>query len=188
MLDHGLTVGLGTDGSMSSDNQNLFEAMRIAALVNKIRFPYDQERWIGATDVFAMATRGSARALGLADDIGAVAPGRKADLVLLRSHSVFLQPLNHVLNALVYAETGADVSTVLVGGRVVLDNGRVLTVDEDQLRLQAQEAADRLRAQNATAWALAAQLRPYVAAACHAAAAFPYPVNRYAAPSATEAS
>ena len=188
MLDHGLTVGLGTDGSMSSDNQNLFEAMRIAALVNKVRFPYDQERWIGATDVFAMATQGSARVLGLADDIGAVAPGRKADLVLLRSHSIFLQPLNHALNALVYAETGADVSTVLVGGRVVLDNGRVLTVDEDQLRLQAQEAADRLRAQNAPAWALAAQLRPYVAAACHAAAAFPYPINRYAAPSATEAS
>jgi guanine deaminase len=188
MLDHGLTVGLGTDGSMSSDNQNLFEAMRFAALVNKIRFPYEQERWIGATDVFAMATQGSARALGLVDDIGAVAPGKKADLVLLRSHSVFLQPLNHALNALVYAETGADVSTVLVGGRVVLDNGRVLTVDEDQLRLQAQDAADRLRAQNAAAWTLAAQLQPYVASACRAAAALPYPVSRYAAPPLTEAS
>lgn len=188
MLDHGLTVGLGTDGSMSSDNQNLFEAMRIAALVNKIRFPYEQERWIGATDVFTMATQGSARALGLVDDLGAVAPGKKADLVLLRSHSVFLQPLNHALNALVYAETGADVSTVLVGGRVVLDNGRVLTVDEEQLRSQAQDAADRLRIQNATAWALAAQLQPYVAAACRAAAALPYPVSRYAAPPMTEIS
>jgi 5-methylthioadenosine/S-adenosylhomocysteine deaminase len=108
--------------------------------------------------------------------------------VLLRSHSVFLQPLNHALNALVYAETGADVSTVLVGGRVVLDNGRVLTVDEEQLRLRAQDAADRLRTQNATAWALAAQLQPYVAAACRAAAALPYPVSRYAAPPMTEIS
>jgi 5-methylthioadenosine/S-adenosylhomocysteine deaminase len=188
MLDHGLTVGLGTDGSMSSDNQNLFEAMRIAALVNKVRFPYEQERWIGATDVFTMATQGSAQALGLVNDLGAVAPGKKADLVLLRSHSVFLQPLNHALNALVYAETGADVSTVLVGGRVVLDNGRVLTVDEEQLWSQAQDAADRLRTQNTTAWALAAQLQPYVAAACRAAAALPYPVSRYAAPPMTEIS
>jgi guanine deaminase len=188
MLDQGLTVGLGTDGSMSSDNQNLFEAMRIAALVNKIRFPYEQERWVGATDVFTMATQGSAHVLGLADDIGAIAPGKKADLVLLRSHSVFLQPLNHALNAMVYAETGADVATVLVGGRVVLDNGLVLTVDEDQLRLQAQQAAERLRGQNATAWTLAEQLRSYVATACRSAAALPFPVNRYAEPSVSEAS
>jgi hypothetical protein len=67
---------------------------------------------------------------------------------------------------LVYAETGADVTTVLVGGRVVLDHARMLPVDEGQLQTQAQEAADRLRAQNT--------------AACRAAVATPYPVNRYA--------
>jgi 5-methylthioadenosine/S-adenosylhomocysteine deaminase len=182
MLSQGLTVGLGTDGSMSSDNQNMFEAMRFAALISKVRFPHHQDNWVGAKDVYDMATRGSARALGLADDIGAVAPRRKADLVLLRGNSVFLRPLNQPLNALVYAETGADVTTVLVGGRVVLDHGRVLTVDEGDLQTQAQKAADRLRAQNTAAWALAQQLRPYVTAACRAAVATPYPVNRYAAP------
>src|ERR671923_1042099 len=187
MLNHGLTVGLGTDGSMCSDNLNMFEAMRFAALVNKVRFPHDQDNWVGAREVYHMATQGSARALGLVDDIGAVAPRRKADLVLLRANSIFLQPLNQPLNALVYAETGADVMTVLVGGRVVVDNGRVLTVDEGHLRIQAQEAADRLRAQNSAAWALAQQLRPYVAAACRAAVAASYPVNRYAAPIISEA-
>jgi 5-methylthioadenosine/S-adenosylhomocysteine deaminase len=182
LLEQGVTVGLGTDGSMSSDNQNLFEAMRIAALVNKVRFPHDPDHWLGAKEVFDMATQGSARALGLDDDIGAVAPGKKADLVLVRRRSSFLQPLNQPLNALVYAETGADVTTVMVGGRVLVDHGRVLSVDEDQLRTRAQEAADRLRAQNATAWTLATQLRPYVAEACRAVVAAPYPVNRYAAP------
>ena len=172
---------------MSSDNLNMFEAMRFAALVNKVRFPYEQDHWVGAREVYHMATQGSARALGLADDIGEVTPGRKADLVLLRADSVFLQPLNQPLNALVYAETGTDVTTVLVGGRVVLDQGRVLTVDEGKLRTQAQEAADRLRAQNTEAWTLAQQLRPYVAAACRAAVASPYPVNRYAAPIMSEA-
>jgi guanine deaminase len=182
MLNQGVTVGLGTDGSMSSDNQNMFEAMRFAALVNKVRFPHQTEAWIGAKEVYAMATLGGARTLGLAEDIGAIAPGRKADLVLLRADSVFLRPLNHALNALVYAETGADVSTVLVGGRVVLDNGRVLTVDEERVRLQAQEAAERVRRQNKAAWELAKCLAPHVAQACRAAVATPFPVNRYAVP------
>ena len=65
---------------------------------------------------------------------------------------------------------------------MVLDHGRVLTVDEGQLQSQAQEAADRLRAQNTAAWGLAQQLRPCVVAACRAAVATPYPVNRYAVP------
>ena len=102
--------------------------------------------------------------------------------MLLRADSVFLRPLNHPLNALVYAETGADVDTVLVDGRIVLEHGTVLTVDEAHLRAQAQAAADRLRTQNQAAWALAEQLAPYLATACRAAVATPYPVQRYAAP------
>lgn len=182
MLDRGLTVGLGTDGSMSSDNQNLFESMRFAATVSKVRFPYHQERWIGARDVWKMATSGSAAVLGMSDDIGAVASGRKADLVLLRADSVFLRPMSNAVNTLVYAETGADVTTVLVGGQIVLQNGRVLTVDEERLRYRAQEAADQLRLQNSAAWAWAEQLTPYLTAACRAATTTPYPINRYAGP------
>jgi guanine deaminase len=182
MLDRRLTVALGSDGSMAADNQNLFEAMRVAGLGATVRFPYDQARWLDGPAVWAMATTGGARALGLADEIGAVAPGRKADLVILRRDSTFLRPLNHAVNALVFAETGADVETVLVDGRIVLEHGRVLTVDETRLRARAQEAADRLRAANAPAFTLAARLQPYVAAACRAAAVAPYPIDRYAGP------
>jgi 5-methylthioadenosine/S-adenosylhomocysteine deaminase len=181
MLDAGVTVGLGTDGSMSSDNQNLFEAMRLAGLVGNVRFPHDTARWIGAAEVWRMATTGSARALGLAD-AGAIEPGRKADLVVLRADSTFLRPLNDLAGSLVYVETGADVDTVLVDGRVVVRDGNVLTVDEARLRARAQAAADRIRAQNAAGWRLAAEMAPYLSAACRAAAAAPYPVNRYAAP------
>lgn len=181
MLKQGVIVGLGTDGSMSSDNQNMFEAMRFAALVSKIRFPHRQECWIGARDVWKMATEGSARILGMEGDIGTVAPGAKADLVLLQADSVFLRPLNNAVNALVYCETGADVATVLVGGQIVFRHGRVLTVDEARLRNQAQEIADRLRTRNAAAWAFAEQLTPYIAEVCRAAVATPYCINRYAA-------
>jgi 5-methylthioadenosine/S-adenosylhomocysteine deaminase len=182
MLDGGVTVGVGTDGSICSDNQNVFEAMRTAALVGNVRFPHEAARWLGAEEVWRMATLGSARLLGMADDVGAIEPGRKADLVLLRADSPFVSPLNDTLRSLVYAETGASVDTVLVGGRVVVRGGHVLTVDEAQLRARAQEAADRLRARNTAAWQLAARLGPYIAAACRAAVATPYPVNRYAAP------
>jgi 5-methylthioadenosine/S-adenosylhomocysteine deaminase len=182
MLDHGLTVGLGSDGAMSSDNLNLFEAMRLAGLVGNVRFPHMTDRWISATDVWEMATAGSARALGFGGEIGAIDPGYKADLVMLRAGGTFLRPRTDVVGSLVYVETGADVDTVLVNGRMVLRDGHVLGVDEERLRARAQAAADRLRAENAAGWRLAAEITPYLTAACRASAAAPYPVNRYAAP------
>ena len=129
-----------------------------------------------------MATRAGAQLLGLGDDLGRVAPGCRADLVILRTDSAFLTPLNHPLHALVYAETASDVDTVLVDGRVVFEGGRVLGVDEDSLRRRAQTAADGLRARNRDAWALAARLAPHLGEACRAAVATPFAVNRYAAP------
>jgi 5-methylthioadenosine/S-adenosylhomocysteine deaminase len=182
MLDRGLTVGLGTDGSVCSDNQNLFEAMRFAALVGTVRFPHAPASWIDGQTAWQMATSGSARVMGLADEIGRVAPGYQADLLLLRADSAYLRPLSHVVNNLVYAETGSAVDTVLVGGRIVVRSVKVLTVDEDKLHARAQEAADRLRARNKSAWVLAANLRPYLTAACQASVVTPYPINRYAVP------
>ncbi|HYB43730.1 MAG TPA: amidohydrolase [Candidatus Methylomirabilis sp.] len=181
MLDRGVAVGLGTDGSVCADNQNLFEALRIASVVSTIRFPHETSRWLDAGTVWGLATSGSARVLGLAGELGAIAAGRKADLVLLNAGSVFLQPLADPLNALVYAETGAGVETVLVDGRIVVERGRVTSVDEDRIYARAQAAAERQRGQSAQARALAGQLAPYVAAACRAAVATPLPINRYAA-------
>jgi guanine deaminase len=181
MLDRGLAVGLGTDGSVCADNQNLFEALRIASVISTIRFPHETARWLDADTVWDLATRGTARVMGQADDLGAVAPRRKADLVLLRADSIFLRPLADPVKALVYAETGAAVDTVVVDGRVVMERGRVTTVDEDRIYARAQEAADRQRGQSAQAWALAERLAPYVAAACRSAVTAPLPIDRFAA-------
>jgi 5-methylthioadenosine/S-adenosylhomocysteine deaminase len=181
MLDRGVTVGLGTDGSTCADNQNLFEALRIASVISTVRFPHQTERWLDADTVWSLATSGTARVLGQAEDLGAIAPRRKADLVLLRADSVFMRPLADPVKALVYAETGAAVDTVLVDGRVVVDAGRVTAVDEPAIRQRAQAAADRQRGQSAQAWALAQRLAPYVAAACRGAVATPLPINRFAA-------
>jgi cytosine/adenosine deaminase-related metal-dependent hydrolase len=181
MLDRGVAVGLGTDGSTCSDNQNLFEALRFAASLSTLRFPHETARWLDADTVWGLATRGSARVVGQAADLGVLAPGRKADLVLLRADSIFLRPLADLVKALVYAETGASVDTVLVDGRVVLEGGRVTTVDEARIYARAQEAADRQRERGAAAWEVAERLAPYVAAACRGAVATPLPINRFAA-------
>src|SRR5499426_2201040 len=182
MLDRGVAVGLGTDGSICAANQNVFEALRIASVVSTVRFPHETDRWLDAPTVWGLATAGTARVLGQAADLGAVAPGRKADLVLLRANSVFLRPLADPVNALVYAETGASVDTVLVGGRVVVESGRVTTVDEARIYARAQEAAERQHRASGEARALAGRLAPFVAAACRAAVATPLTFDRYAAP------
>ena len=181
MLDCGVAVGLGTDGSVCADNQNLFEALRIASVISTVRFPHETQRWLDADTVWSLATSGTARVLGQAGDLGAIAPRRKADLVLLRADSVFMRPLADPIKALVYAETGAAVDTVLVDGHVVVEGGRVTTVDEDRIFARAQEAADRQRGKSAQAWALAERLAPYVAAACRSAVTTPLPINRFAA-------
>jgi guanine deaminase len=162
----GVTVGLGSDGSTTSDNQNMFEAMRFAALVGKVRFAYEPRRWIGSRSALEMATTNGAALLGMRDELGAVEVGRKADLSILSPESVYMRPLNDIANALVYAETGASVRTVLVDGKVVLSEGRVTTIDERKLFDEATEAAARLQSRNTEAHRLADDLLPYVERAC----------------------
>lgn len=173
LQDVGVNVALGTDGSLSSDNQNMFESMRFAALISRVRPGHEPASWLGAEEVWEMATSGSARALGVASDVGAIQPGRKADLILLRADSLYLRPLNDPLHALVFAETGANVETVVVDGKVVLEGGRVLGLDERALYDRAQEAAERLTRENQSAWILAERLSPYVTQACSAMVARP---------------
>lgn len=180
LLDAGVAVGLGSDGSMASDNQNMFETMRVAALASTVRFPGAPSRWLDARAVFHMATVAAARVLGLADQVGRIAPGYKADLVLLRADSPYLNPLNDAVRQLVFCETGAGVDKVLVGGRLVVDGGRVSTVDEAALRARAEAAAERLRVKTAEGRALSDRLLPFVRAACGRCLAEPFPVDRFA--------
>lgn len=179
MLRRGITVGLGSDGSHSSDNQNMFEAMRFAALVGNNRFPYHPESWIGAKEAWNMATVGGARVIGMGGELGEIRAGARADLVLLRRSSVFLTPANDLLNQFVYSETGANVTDVLVDGRHVLKEGRVLTLDEDRLFAEVEKAMERVSRRNASKWVLAERLDPFLNATCGRIAAQPFEVNRY---------
>jgi cytosine/adenosine deaminase-related metal-dependent hydrolase len=109
-----------------------------------------------------------ATTLGCGGQLGLIEPGRRADVVLLRANSTFLHPRNDLLNALVFAETGAAVQTVIIDGRVVLEKGRVVGVDEDAIRDRARASVERLSAANRELLQAAAELSPYVVTHCQA--------------------
>jgi guanine deaminase len=178
-LDAGVSVGLGTDGSAASDSLDMYTAMRLAAMVSRVRFPYQQQRWLGSRDTFALATAGGAAALGR-QGLGALEPGAKADLGLIRLGSIALTPLNDALNALAYRDAGVCVETVLVDGRVVVERGSVVGVDERRLHLEAEAAAESIRDRNQDWWRLAEQVTPYLGTACARLAETDLGIERFA--------
>jgi guanine deaminase len=164
-IRHGVTVGIGTDGSASSDNQNMFEAMRYAAFVSRIR-GLPPEEWVSTAEAFQMATEGSARILGMQGFIGKIAKGYKADLVLLDLDTPNYMPLNNATHQLVFTEDGTAVDKVLIGGKLVVIRGRAIGIDHAALAAQAQEAVERLSALNAQARHFAERIEPMVSNFC----------------------
>ncbi len=164
-MRHGVTVGIGTDGSASSDNQNMFEAMRHAAFVSRIRGVPPSD-WVSTAEAFRMATEGSARVLGMQDFIGRIATGYKADMVLLDLDHVNFIPLNNATNQLVFIENGGAVDKVLIGGRMVVSGGRAIGIDHIALASQAAEAVERLSGLNAAARRYAERIEPMVSNFC----------------------
>lgn len=178
-LDRGITIGLATDAANSSDNLNMFEAMRAGAAISRILTP-DVERWLGVPEMLRFATEGSARAMGMEDKIGRIAPGYKADLVFLDLGHINYVPLGNLARQIVFTENAAAVTSVMIGGRMVLDHGRITTIDEARLRRDAAAAAERLFAINAPARELTHRLQPIVAAFCLGFGCQPYHVHRLA--------
>jgi 5-methylthioadenosine/S-adenosylhomocysteine deaminase len=164
MLDAGINVAVGTDGTACSDNLNVFEAMRLAAYLSRVG-EHPPERWVSAREALAAATEGGARALGF-DRIGRLERGWHADLVLLDLGAPHYIPLNDLASQIVFAEDGTGVESVMIGGRWVVRDRRLLTVDLEALKSRATEAVARLKAANAEAWTLAQKLHPHVAQFC----------------------
>ena len=179
MLECGINVGIGTDGANCSDNLNMYEAMRIASLASKVRGP-DWQRWITTKEVLAAATAGSARALGFSDKLGRIAPGYKADIVFLDLDNINWIPLNDPVNALVHTEDGSAVHSVMVGGRMVVQNRKLVNVDLARLARDAERARERLERLNRDNKTLYERLEPIVGSFCPALARQPLHINRYA--------
>jgi 5-methylthioadenosine/S-adenosylhomocysteine deaminase len=179
LLDAGVNLALGSDGLCSNDSARMFDVMKAAALLQKIVTP-DYETWPTAHEMLWAATRGGARSVRLTDDIGAIARGRKADLVLLDLTTVNFTPLNDVINHLVYCENGASILEVMVNGQTVVRGGRCLLVDEAAVLAEIRELAPEMLARHADVERANEKFTPYFAEIHQRCCAQQLSVNRYA--------
>jgi 5-methylthioadenosine/S-adenosylhomocysteine deaminase len=160
VLDAGVNVALGADGMSSNDSQNPFEAMKLAALLHKVSDP-DFRKWPTSDEVLRMATFGGARSALVDSEVGAVAPGMKADIILLDLGAMSFTPLNSVKNQLVYCENGSAVETVIVNGKILVEEGEIRTVDERQVLEELRSHFDEFRRKfGPNEWT--ERLRPYL--------------------------
>jgi 5-methylthioadenosine/S-adenosylhomocysteine deaminase len=178
LLDAKVNVGIGTDGASCSDNQNMYENMRLASMVSKVQGP-DWQRWITTEEVLEAATFGSARALGMGDKIGKLEKGYKADIVFLDLEHVNWIPCNDPTNQIVHTEDGTGVHSVMIGGRMVVENRKLLTVDLADLAAKAEKSRERLEKANKPAKELYGKLEKIVGTFCPGLAKQPLHIDRF---------
>ncbi len=142
MLRAGVHVGLGTDGAASNNDLNMWEEMDTAAKLHKL--VSKDPTVLNAREALEMATIGGARAIHLDREIGSLEVGKRADLIIVGMNSEHQTPLYNVYSHLVYATKASDVETVMINGRIVMDNRRVLTINEPMVRAKALEYRDRI--------------------------------------------
>ncbi len=141
LLAAGALVGLGTDGAASNNNLDMMEEMRSAALLQKVATMDPMA--LPAQDALAMATVNGARVLGL-KDVGPLKPGNKADIILVNLDRPHFYPRHNLMAHLVYAARASDVETVIIDGRLVMENREILTLDEERIYYEVQKRAEKL--------------------------------------------
>jgi len=143
MLSAGVKVALGTDGAASNNSLNMFHELSVLALVHK-GINHDAQA-IAAREGFAIATKHGASAMGRSD-IGEIKPGNTADLVILDIDRPNMQPLNDPVAALAYSANGSEVETVIVGGKVLMENREFLTIDSERVVFEVNKICERIGA------------------------------------------
>ena len=144
MLAAGVLVGLGTDGAASNNDLDMWEEMRLAALLQKVD-RMDPEV-MPATTVLGMATSGGATAIGLGKSIGSLEVGKRADLIQVAFEDVHHVPTFDVISHLVYVNDEQDVASVVVDGKVLMKEREILTIDTERVAAEATALAARIQA------------------------------------------
>ncbi|KAH6701963.1 atrazine chlorohydrolase/guanine deaminase [Leptodontidium sp. MPI-SDFR-AT-0119] len=142
LLNAGVNVGLGTDGAPCNNTNDLLQEMKLAAIIHKAA-SYNPTI-VSAEQVLEMATINGAKALGLQDQIGSLDVGKKADFVVVDMRRVHLQPYFSPVSAVVYSVTGRDVECVVVDGKVVVQGGKLMTMDEEEVWREAERRSKEI--------------------------------------------
>jgi len=144
MLQAGVRVGLGTDGAASNNDLDMWEEMRLAALLQKV--DRMDPTVLSASTVLNMATRGGATAIGLGDAVGSLEIGKRADVIQVAFDDVHHVPTYDVVSHLVYVSDEQDVATVVVDGKVLMKNREFLTIDTKRVATEAKALAAKIQA------------------------------------------
>ena len=142
MLNAGINICLGTDGCGSNNTQNMFAEMNTAALVYK--GANQKAQCISAQDVLRFATVNGAKAIGLEGKTGVLKEGALADIIILDIYEPEFFPSINLVSGLVYSANGREVETVIIDGNIVMENRKILTIDEDKVYAECEKICARL--------------------------------------------
>ncbi|WP_025640236.1 amidohydrolase [Schnuerera ultunensis] len=142
MLKFGVNVSLGTDGSSSNNNLNMFEEIHLASIVNKA-VNMDAVS-VPAITALKMATINGAKALLWDKEIGSIEIGKKADVILIDMDKSHLYPRHNIISSLAYSVQGSDVDTVIVDGKIIMEKREIKTLDVEKIMYNAEKAAKDL--------------------------------------------
>ena len=143
MLQAGVRVGIGTDGAASNNDLDMWEEMRLAALLQKVEQMNPEV--MSARTVLSMATSGGATAIGIGDLVGSLEVGKRADLIQVGFDDVHHIPTFDVVSHLVYVTDEQDVATVIVDGKILMEEREILTIDTAKVAKEAHELAARIK-------------------------------------------
>lgn len=141
LLESGVNVAIGTDGVASNNNLDMLEEIRLAALAQKGLLA--DSTLLPAKKTLEMGTLCGARALGLEKEIGTIAEGKKADLIIFNLDKPHLIPQYNLISNLVYAASAQDVETVIIDGRIVMEDHTIKTFDEEEAKIRVKELKDK---------------------------------------------
>jgi 5-methylthioadenosine/S-adenosylhomocysteine deaminase len=173
-----INICLGSDELCTDDTTNMWFVGKVAGLIHSLTDP-DYSKWPKAKEILWALTRGGARAMLLENQCGVLAPGYEADLILLDLNKLAFTPLNDLYRQLVYCETGSSVVLTMVAGRIVVQDGKVLTVDEEAVKAEVREVMKPYRKIAQEAESAAARLEPYYREMYLRAAATEVGMNRW---------
>jgi 5-methylthioadenosine/S-adenosylhomocysteine deaminase len=157
MLAAGVTVALGTDGSVTNDNLVLHEAIRLAAMLGRVA-ERERGKWVTARQALAMATEGGAKAAQMPSSIGRLQPGYRADVVLYDLDTPAWTPFNDPVQQMVFAETGSSVHTVIVDGAVVVEDREIKSFDAAAIIAEAKPMLRAIRGRNSELYRFARRM------------------------------
>lgn len=141
LRDNGISVGIGTDGPCPTTTLDMFEEMRVCGYFQKLK--YMNSSIIDSCEILKMATIEGANVLCQANEIGSIKVGKKADVILVDIDKSYLIPCLDVYSLLVYGVTGRDVDTVIINGKIVMENRKVLTVNEEEIKERCKDLAQK---------------------------------------------